>query len=78
MNYSLVDTMAKNSKTALDTLNDFKAEILIETLAETLAEHETKTIATRQEMWRPRPWMTRGLTWSKSRRPRHLATSKVM
>lgn len=50
MNYSLVDTLTKNSKTGLDTLNHLKGEILIEKLADTLAEHETKTIAKHREM----------------------------
>ena len=58
MNFSLVDTMAETlqevkAKNALDTLNHLKAEILRDTLAETLAEHEEKTFATHREMWRP-------------------------
>ena len=50
MNYSLVHTLTKNSKTGLDTLDHLKGEILIEKLADTLADHETKTIAKHREM----------------------------
>ena len=38
-----------------------KAEILIDTLGDTLAEREAKTFATHREMCRPTPWSKRWL-----------------
>lgn len=50
MTYSLLDT-----KTHLNILNHLTAEILIDRLADTLAEREAKTFATQTKMCRPRP-----------------------
>lgn len=49
------------AKTHFNTLNHLKAEILIDTLGDTLAEREAKTFATHGEMCRPTPWSKRWL-----------------
>lgn len=49
------------AKTHFNTLNHLKAEILIDTLGDTLAEREAKTFATHREMCRPTPWSKRWL-----------------
>ena len=60
MTYSLVDRMAETVQEAI--LNHLKAEILIDTLGDTLAECKAKTFATHREICRPRPWTKRWMT----------------